>query len=127
MENHRRQNLIRSFYCGFVGIGRMIKEERNIKIHLLVGFLTVFVGIYFRISSLEWAIIVLTIFTILCAEMFNSAVEQLANVVRDENHLGYQATRLARDIACGAVLTLSVGAVILGLIIFLPKLLSAII
>jgi len=127
MDNHKRQNLLRSFYCGFVGLGRMIKEERNIKIHLLVSFLTVLAGIYFRISPVEWAIVVLTIFSIFCAEMFNSAVEQLANVVRDENHLGYQATRLARDIACGAVLTLSVGAVILGLIIFLPKVFSGII
>lgn len=95
--------------------------QRNIKIQLTCGLIAILAGIYFNISSYQWLIIILCIFMVLTAELLNSAIEETCNSLRDHFGASYDSTRKARDIAAGAVLTLSIGTLIIGLIIFLPK------
>lgn len=77
-------------------------------------------GIYFRISKLEWIIIFFCIGMVMAAESFNSAIEDLSNVVRDDLGAKYDRMGPCRDIAAGGVLILAITAGIIGVIIFSP-------
>lgn len=123
----KKHSFLKSFVFAFSGIWQAIKKERNLKIHLLAAFLVILAGFYFKISKVEWLVLVLIISAVLAAELFNAAIEEISDVVKDENGLSYEATKFVRDASAGAVLVLSIGAVILGLLIFLPKLFSGII
>ena len=78
-------------------------------------------GFNFKISSLEWLVLVLIITMVISAEIFNSALEAVANLVRDRLKLSYWETYWIRNFAAGGVMVLAVGALIIGAIIFLPK------
>lgn len=123
----KKYPFLRSFKFAFSGIWQAVKRERNLKIHLFTALLVILAGFYFQISKFEWLVIILIISAVLAAELFNAAIEEISDVVRDENGLGYEATKFVRDVSAGAVLVLAIGAVILGLLIFLPKLFSGII
>lgn len=87
-------------------------------VHLPAALVALGAGSYFRIQSNEWCLLIVCIASVIAAEFFNSALESLAKAItpsRNE-HIGQ-----ALDIASGAVLAASVGAVVVGLIIFLPR------
>lgn len=117
LENHSLKN---SLSLAFSGIWQAVKTERNIKIELGFALAVTLAGFFFGISRAEWLALVIIIFAVLSAEIFNSAIEAVCNLVRDEDHLNYQATKLVRDLAAGAVLFLSLGSIVIGLVIFLP-------
>ena len=79
-------------------------------------------GFLLTITVTEWLILILTIVAVLAAEIFNSALEALCDLIKEENHLGYKRTGFIRDASAGAVLILSLGAVLIGSLIFLPYL-----
>lgn len=120
MDTLRYHRLAESIYLAVQGIWQAIKTERNVKIELGFALLAICAGFAFNISQAEWLAIIIIIFAVLSAEIFNSAIEGVCNLVRDEEHLGYKETKLIRDIAAGAVMLLALGSVILGLVIFLP-------
>ena len=124
MKMSSRSSFLNSLKVAFLGIFTVIKSERNIKIHLSIALLVVLAGFTLGLSQIEWAVIVLLIFTILSAEVFNSATENICNLVKDKLSLGYLETKCARDMSAGAVLLLAIASVIIGLLIFLPKILS---
>ncbi|MDO8551111.1 MAG: diacylglycerol kinase family protein [bacterium] len=124
MDGLRNHKIYESFGFAFCGIWQAIKTERNVKIELCCAYLSISAGVFFRISKPEWMALIIMIFAVISAEIFNSAVEAVCNEERDRCNLPYKETRLARDIAAGAVLFLSIGAVILGLVIFTPYLLK---
>lgn len=99
-------------------------RERNMKAHGIITTLMVLAGIVLGLSLLEWLIIFLLIAFVLSAELFNTGIEELANLMRDELKLSYEATRRARDVAAGAVLVRAVAAAIIGTVIFLPRILA---
>ena len=117
-------SLSSSFGFAFSGIWFTIKKERNIKIHLLATILAILAGIYFKISRTEWLVLVLIISLVLAAEVFNSAIEGICNLLKEKLNLNYNQTTLIRNFSAGAVLILAIGSVILGIIIFLPYLFS---
>ena len=112
----------KSFKYAFVGIKEGF-NQRNIKIQLLCGIITIFAGFFFNINQSEWLSLIIIIFIVLTAELFNTAIEEVCNCQRDCLGASYESTRVARDVAAGAVLMASVCAVIVGIIIFLPKIL----
>lgn len=114
--------VIRSFKYATQGVLTAV-EERNMKVHVFGALCAVILGILLKISTLEWTIVTMLIGMIFAAEMVNTAVEELSNIIRDELKLPYKATQRARDVAAGAVLVLSIVACIIGFSIFLPKLL----
>jgi len=111
-----------SFFQGFsyayAGIINSIKSEANLKVHLGAACLAIAMGLFFQISSNEWLWILLVIFLVLAAEVMNTAIESLSNLVSPEYHPLIKKTK---DASAGAVLLLSVFALICGFIIFLPK------
>ena len=112
--------LIKSFGCGIKGIGFGF-TDRNMKIHGVAAILAIFLSVYYQLSWQEWLYIIIAIAIVFSAELFNTSIENMANIVRDELKLDYEATRILRDIAAGAVLIVASMAAIIGLVIFLPK------
>ncbi len=112
-----RQRL-HSFRYAFLGIQLMIKTQHNFWIHLASTVLVVIAGFLFHISPTEWMLVIFAIGMVLSAETFNSAIEQLTDLVSPDFHP--KAGRV-KDLAAGAVLFSSIAAALIGLIIFVPK------
>ncbi len=111
----------RSFRYAFAGIGHLLRSEHNAWIHCTVAVCVVVAGFLFHLSAGEWIAIVILIGAVLAAEAFNSAIELLADHLSPEYS---PAIKHVKDMAAGAVLLLAIAAVITGLIIFVPKVLS---
>jgi len=76
-------------------------------------------GLYFRISSLEWFGISVAIFLVLVAEMVNTALEEIINLVKEDHS---ERARIAKDVSAGMVLLATIFATLIGIIVFLPYL-----
>ena len=111
--------LINSFKYAIQGFVSSFKTERNMKIHILAMIIVILLGIYLKISSGEWCIIAISIAVVLSGELFNTAIETIVDMVSPEKN---PKAKLAKDISAAAVLVLALGAVVVGIIIFLPKL-----
>lgn len=117
----KTKKLINSFKYAFSGIASSFKTERNMKIHVLIMILVIIAGIVFKISALDWIILTIMIALVISAELFNTTVETVVDMITKERN---EKAKLAKDIAAGAVLVLAIGSVIVGLIIFIPKILE---
>lgn len=114
---------IKSFAYAFNGLWILIRDEHNARIHLFIAILTIFAGFYFSISYIEWLILLLTIGFVFVAEFFNSAIEALADKISEEEDPNIKKSK---DLAAGGVLFAAIISVIVGLIIFGPKILDLI-
>ena len=112
---------IASFGYAFEGIFEVIKSQANFKIHFLAAFLAISAGFYFSISEIEWCLIIASIAGVLSAETFNTAIEHLTNLVSPDYHILAKKTK---DAAAGAVLLMAIGTAVIGMFIFLPKILA---
>lgn len=109
------------FKHAFHGIRLLLRYEHNVRLHCLIGIYTVLAGFLLNISATEWMAVVIVCGCVLAAEALNTAVEQLADVVSPEYS---EAIKKVKDLAAGGVLFMAVAAAIVGLIIFLPKLID---
>jgi diacylglycerol kinase len=110
-----------AFPHAFNGIISAFKE-RNMRFHGFAALAVLILGAIIGLDRLEWFIVYMLIAMVWAAELFNTAIEELADLIRDHEHLSYQATRRARDIAAGAVLVTALLAAWLGGGIFLVRL-----
>ena len=110
--------LQRSFACATVGLFHVIATEQNMRLHFVVAGAVAAAGVFFRVSTVEWAILVLCITQVMAAEAINSALERLADRVSMKEHY---LIKHAKDAAAGGVLLVSAGAALAGAIIFLPR------
>jgi diacylglycerol kinase len=110
---------INSFGFAFQGLGTFFRTQHNAWLHLVAALLVVLAGYYFELPSAEWCWIVMAIVLVFITEMFNTAIEFLSDVVSPNIH---PQIKKVKDVSAAAVLISSIGAVIIGLIIFLPKL-----
>ena len=121
--DHMKQDLtafIKGFKYAFDGIIVGIKA-RHMRGHRFVAIAVVALGLLVSLTRNEWMMVVISIGMVFSAELFNTAIENLADILRDEDNLSYQATKNARDLAAGAVLMVSIATAIVGAVIFLPK------
>jgi diacylglycerol kinase len=109
-----------SFYYAGAGVVHVALTQRNMRVHILIALATTLMGVWFAISLTEWAIISLAMGGVFGAEMVNTAVERLVDLVSPEYH---NLAKVAKDSAAGAVLIMSIFASITGFLVFLPKLL----
>ncbi len=100
---------------GFVAV---LRTEWNFRIHAVVALLVAAAGFAFRISAGEWAAVLLSVALVFVAEVFNTALEYLADAVHPEADRG---VGMAKDAAAGGVLIAAVAAAVVGAIVFLPK------
>jgi len=113
------KKLINSFKYAIEGFISSFKTERNMKIHILAMIVVIILGLYLKLSLIEWCIISIAITLVIGAELFNTAIETIVDMVSPEKN---PKAKLAKDISAAAVLILSVGVAVSGLIIFIPKL-----
>ncbi len=106
----------RGFRWALRGVWLCIRTERNFRFHLAVTAYVLAFTPYFSLSRAEWAVLCLTFGAVLCAELFNSALERTIDRISAEPH---PLSGAAKDLAAGAVLVLSVAAFAVGLILFL--------
>ena len=112
------KRLIKSFGYAVHGLRLMVFNEQNAKIHLFAIVIVVIAGYYFRLSTAEWMMIVIVSGGVFAAEAFNTSIEALSDTIAPEYN---KNIKQVKDFAAGAVLVVSVTAIIVGLIVFLPK------
>lgn len=112
---------VRSFRYAIEGIFALFRFENNAKIHLLAAITVIVVGLWLPLNRVEWALVLTQVGLVLAAEAFNTAIEKLADVVSPERHPQIKAVK---DLSAGAVLLVVIVAVIVGLLIFGPKLID---
>lgn len=112
---------IKSFKYAGNGAKHLFLNEHNFRIHIGATILAVILGILLSISPTEWCIVVLCIGSVLCAEGLNTAIEIICDRVNPEYD---EAIKKAKDISAASVTFVALVALIVGIIIFLPKLLS---
>ena len=112
------KKLINSFKYAIEGFISSFKTERNMKIHVLAMIIVIALGLTLKVSAMEWFICILAIVIVLSGELFNTAIETVVDMVSPEKN---EKAKLAKDISAAAVLVLTIGAAIIGLIIFVPK------
>lgn len=106
---------LKSFRYALKGIRVSWSEQRNLKVQLCVAVVTAGAGFWFRITPVEWCLILMAIGLVIGLEMVNSAIEGLVDLItRERNELAGKV----KDIAAGAVLFASVIAVIIGVLVF---------
>jgi diacylglycerol kinase (ATP) len=110
-----------SFRYAFSGIKAAIRTQHNMWIHLTAAVIVLVFGFLFRLSTFEWIAISMAIGMVLSAEIFNSAIELLTDMVSPE--INPKAGRV-KDMAAGAVLIAAITAAVIGLIIFAPKIIA---
>lgn len=114
---------IKSFRNAFSGIAQAWKTEGHLRFHFLATSLVIICGFLFDISLTEWLICICCISLVIAAELVNTAIESVVDLCSPEQH---PLAGKAKDVAAGAVLVTAIGAAIIGTIIFLPKLITAI-
>lgn len=112
---------IKSFKYAIRGIKDVISGEMNMRIHLFITVLVVIFGLVFKITYTEWLVCVLCFAVVMTAEMINTAIEAIVDLVSPSRH---ELARKAKDVAAGAVLLSAILSAIAGLMIFVPKLLA---
>ena len=117
------KKLIYSFKYAFEGIFTGFKQEQNMKIHVVIMLLVIILGVVLKISVLEWIICIILFGVVISAELFNTAIEQTVNIAMPEIN---EKAKIAKDVSAGAVLVTAASAAIIGLIIFVPKIIALI-
>ena len=111
---------VNSFKYPMSGLRYAYKNEQNLAVDVGVALLLLIFGFIFKINKYEWAILVLTIGLVISCELMNTAIEAVVDLVTEEYH---PLAKVAKDTAAAAVLIFALVAVVVGLIIFVPKIL----
>ena len=109
---------VASFRFALNGLWSLIKYEHNSRIHLAGAITAIILGLIFKLNSSEWSLIIVLIGLVFITELFNSAVESLADYINPEWN---ELIKKAKDYCAAAVLISAIISVIIGAIIFIPK------
>ncbi|MGZ0014837.1 diacylglycerol kinase family protein [Yeosuana sp. AK3] len=109
---------LKSVLYAFKGAVYLLKKESSIRVQFTIALFLSLLGFYYNISRTEWMVQLLCISMVMGIEGLNTALEEMANFIHPEknNKIG-----LIKDIAAGSVFIVSVFSIIIGLIIYIPK------
>lgn len=114
----------KSFSFAFEGLKTALKQEPNFRIHIAIALVALALGALVKLDLLEWLILVFTIFYVLTLELLNTVLEALVNLVSPEIH---PWAKIAKDVSAACVLMGAILAVIVGFVLFTPKLVTILI
>ncbi|MFG1733818.1 diacylglycerol kinase family protein [Paenibacillus sp. 843] len=114
MKPHR-QSLYRAFGCAMRGILTAVQTERNMKIHIAAALIVFIAAALLQLDRVSWLFLVLAIALVFIAELVNTAVEAIIDLISPEEHV---LARVAKDTAAGAALVAAVFAVVIGILVF---------
>lgn len=112
-------SFLRKFKVAFEGIFFLLKKDRNFQVHLILFILLLITSFLIGLSKFEWITIIICSAMVFAVEAVNSSIEKLADLITKEIR---PEIKIIKDIAAGAVLISSIFALVVALIIFLPKL-----
>ncbi|MBU3829429.1 MAG: diacylglycerol kinase family protein [Candidatus Limosilactobacillus merdavium] len=124
-DNHqveKNHHLIQAMGHAWDGIIDVVTQERNMRYHLLAAVTVIILGFLLNVDRLEWLWLLLAILVVFSAEFLNTVIEAVTDLL-GEHHYDVNIKK-AKDVAAGGVLITAIFAVLVGLIIFLPKLLK---
>ena len=113
--------IIKSFPFAIEGIKAALKNEPNFRIHTIIAILALALGIYLKLTPIEFSILILTISFVIILELINTTLEALVDLVSPD--IVPQA-KIAKDVAAGAVLVSAIISVIIGVLLFIPKIIN---
>jgi diacylglycerol kinase len=109
---------ILSFKFAFEGIGYVLRTQPNAWIHALITLVVIIVSFWLSLDNHEWALLILTIVVVWMAEMSNTAIEAVVDLLSPEIQ---QKAKIAKDVSAGVVLISAIGAIIVGTLIIGPR------
>jgi len=111
--------LFKSFQYAFRGLIKTIHEEQNLKLQFTAAFIAIGAAFFFKISAVEWLVLILAISLVILMEIINSAIERVTDVLKPRIN---SYVKEIKDIMAAAVMLSSITSAIIGLIIFGPRL-----
>lgn len=117
----KTKKLVNSFKYAIQGIIASFQTERNMKLHVLAMILVILLGFIVKLSRLEWEICIILFAMIISGELFNTAIETTVDIAMPQKN---EKAKLAKDVSAGAVLIIAIGSLIIGIIIFMPKIME---
>ena len=114
------KDYLNSFRNALSGFFTALKSEKNLRIHLIIGFFVIFLGLLLRIKINEWLYLGIVISLVIISELFNTAIENTVDYISRDND---PLAKKIKDISAAAVLIAAITSIIMGILIFLPKLL----
>ncbi len=108
--------LKKSFFWAIEGVVEAFKREPNFKIQLIIALVVLLLGVLANISAWKWAILLITVAFVLSFELVNTACEKMLDILIKEHH---PSIKYVKDILAGAVLILSIMAILIAIIVFL--------
>ncbi len=112
---------LKSFKYAFNGLKILFSEEHNSRIHILATICVLTAGYFLKISIHEWIAVIFAIGFVIAFEIFNSAIENIADFVSSEKH---EKIKKIKDLSAAGVLISAITSLIIGLIIFMPKIIE---
>lgn len=112
---------LKSFVFAYNGLKVLFKEEQNSRIHIVATCLVISASIFFELKACEWIAVIFSIGLVFTAEIINTAIENIADFLTTEKN---NKIKVIKDLSAAAVLISALTALTIGLIIFLPKILS---
>ena len=125
MTKYKKQNFSSTFKNARKGMRLTLKSERNLRIHLFVASLVLVSAYCLNFSINKFCILLLTIAVVISAEMFNSAIEFSLDAIFHNKF--NRMVGMAKDIAAGAVMIVTISAVLIGVLLFAPPLIQLIV
>ena len=117
------KRFFKSFAYAVSGIISAFKTEQNLLFDVVIAILTIILGILLKLSAIEISIVLLAIGLVIAMELINTSIEYVVDMAMPEIH---PLAKLSKDIASGAVLISVIIALVVGLIIYLPKIMASI-
>jgi len=108
----------RSFRYAFAGIAHAFCTQPNLRIHSIAAVIAIASGVFLRINSVEWIFIIAAIGIVFTTEIINTTIEELVDLVSPERQ---KKAGVIKDLAAGAVMIAAIMALIIGCVIFIPK------
>ena len=126
-DERKKQKGIKKFLFSFTyaikGLKYAYRNEQNLAFDVGVSLLVVIAGFLFKVSVSEWALLALTIGMVISLELINTAIEAAVDLVTEDYH---PLAKVAKDTSAAAVFICAIASVVVGLIIFLPKVIDLI-
>jgi len=121
-KKYKNETFLGSFEFAVTGLKTAFADERNMKKHFFFAIVAILLGFFLKITFSEWLWIFTAIFLVIVSEVLNSVAETVVDLATKYHY--HPLAKKAKDMAAGAVLLVSILAVIIGLLIFVPKFLS---
>lgn len=121
MKSNKSFNIhsrIKSFGFAFEGIATFFKTQHNARIHSVAAVVVIVLGFILDVNVTEWCLLIAIIALVMLSEMVNTAIEFLTDLVSPDYH---PLAKKAKDVAAGAVFVAAMAAVVIGLIVFIPR------